>query len=367
MNFSYPDDKSLIQDNLKKLFKKYSEEKYLSKFNNNKFDINLLNDLRHNGYLFNLNKHLSQIDLDILTLSYVNEEIGYNCAPLDPTSFISDVLITVDESSWKNKDNFIAELINDKNYFCTSALQEPFNFDLDSPQTYGVQKRDGYIINGTKICIYNIELSKNIIVSFISNDGILLALIPTSSIDYVTTINTSSQPYSKILFKDYLIPFDTIINKSGEGLELLRDCNHRRILLQAAFAKGLTLRMIELTAQYTSEREQFGKPIGSFQAVAHRAADCYIENKILELHFQQAMYKYQLKQQCENEIYNLKYILGNALHNISYASQHLHGGMGVAKEYPLWRFCLAAKDLEISYGNSTSSLNRVGKNITLNQ
>ena len=105
--------------------------------------------------------------------------------------------------------------------------------------------------------------------------------------------------------------------------------------------------MLELTAAYTSEREQFDRPIGSFQAVSHRAANMFIDHQELDLNLQQASYLYSSGSDLENQILNLKYITGNVLHRTSYAAQHLHGGMGVAKEYPLWRYCLSAKSMKL--------------------
>ena len=125
--------------------------------------------------------------------------------------------------------------------------------------------------------------------------------------------------------------------------------------------------MIELTSEYTSAREQFGRPIGSFQAVAHRAANAFISNQVLDLNLKHVTYKYINNNECENELLNLKYILGNTLHEISYTAQHLHGGMGVAKEYPLWRYCLEAKEFELMNGNSKSALAKLSQNLTSNQ
>ena len=94
----------------------------------------------------------------------------------------------------------------------------------------------------------------------------------------------------------------SIINKSGEGLYLLKDIYARRVLIQASLARGMVLKMLELTAAYTSEREQFDRPIGSFQAVSHRAANMFIDHQELDLNLQQASYLYSSGSDLENQI-----------------------------------------------------------------
>ncbi len=58
---------------------------------------------------------------------------------------------------------------------------------------------------------------------------------------------------------------------------------------------------------------------------------------------------------------------GNACHRISYSAQHLHGGVGVDKDYVLWRYCLLAKECELINGSASQNIDRLGLNITANQ
>ena len=73
--------------------------------------------------------------------------------------------------------------------------------------------------------------------------------------------------------------------------------------------------------------------IGTFQAVSHRAADCFIELECLRLVNQQASINLNTNLDCENDALVSKIWAGNACHKISYSAQHLHGGMGVDKDY----------------------------------
>jgi alkylation response protein AidB-like acyl-CoA dehydrogenase len=115
---------------------------------------------------------------------------------------------------------------------------------------------------------------------------------------------------------------------------------------------GLTDRMMRMTAQYTSQREQFGRPIATFQAVAHRAADCYIDIECLRLVTQQAVALLQQGGDAREAVQVAKIWCGDVAHRLSQAAQHLHGGIGVDRDYPLFRYCLWARQLELSLGGS---------------
>ena len=130
-----------------------------------------------------------------------------------------------------------------------------------------------------------------------------------------------------------------------------------------AMAVGVSERMTRMTAEYTAEREQFGVKIATFQAVGQRAADCYIDTECLRLVTQQAISLLNQGREADDEIMMAKIWLGNVTHRVSYAAQHLHGGIGVDRDYPLFRFCLWARQLEMSMGSSAELTARLGEGI----
>ena len=111
----------------------------------------------------------------------------------------------------------------------------------------------------------------------------------------------------------------------------------------------------------------YAKAHGSFQAVSHRAADCFIDLECLRLVSQQAAINLNTNLDCENDALVAKIWAGNACHRISYSAQHLHGGVGVDKDYVLWRYCLLAKECELINGSASQNIDRLGLNITANQ
>ena len=126
---------------------------------------------------------------------------------------------------------------------------------------------------------------------------------------------------------------------------------------------GVTDKAMRMTASYTAERHQFGVPVATFQAVGHRAANCFIDVESLRLNTYQAASRLDSGVPATTEVQIAKVWAGDVGHRVSYAAQHLHGGMGIDRDYPLWRFCLWAKHNEMMLGGSAQQLARLGARI----
>jgi 3-oxocholest-4-en-26-oyl-CoA dehydrogenase beta subunit len=105
---------------------------------------------------------------------------------------------------------------------------------------------------------------------------------------------------------------------------------------------------------------QFGRPIGSFQAVAQRLADAYIDVEAVRLTMWQAAWRMEAGLPWETELATAKFWAADAGHRVAHACVHVHGGVGIDTEYPLHRYFLAAKRAEFELGGATTQLRRIG-------
>ncbi|MGL6245225.1 acyl-CoA dehydrogenase family protein [Pseudomonas sp.] len=130
-----------------------------------------------------------------------------------------------------------------------------------------------------------------------------------------------------------------------------------------AMAVGVCSAMTRMGAEYTSEREQFGRPIATFQAVAHALADCHIDTECLRGLMEQAVSRLSRPGDvalATEAVLAASAYACEALHRVSHAVQQVHGGTGVDRDYPLFRYCLLAKKLELVLGGQSALLARLG-------
>ena len=131
-----------------------------------------------------------------------------------------------------------------------------------------------------------------------------------------------------------------------------------------AVQAGVLERALELTAEHARSREQFGRPIGSFQAVAQRLADAYIDVEAVGLTLWQAAWLLAEGRPGDPEVdaavASAKFWAADAGHRVAHTAVHVHGGLGIDTSYPLHRYFVAAKRAEFTLGGATAQLRRLG-------
>ena len=132
---------------------------------------------------------------------------------------------------------------------------------------------------------------------------------------------------------------------------------------RSAFQLGVLERGLQLTAEYARTREQFDRPIGSFQAVAQRLADGYIDVKGLRLTLTQAAWRVSEDVPADIDVASAAFWAADAGHRVAHTIVHVHGGVGVDTDHPVHRYFLVAKDIEFALGGATGQLRRIGREL----
>jgi alkylation response protein AidB-like acyl-CoA dehydrogenase len=123
-----------------------------------------------------------------------------------------------------------------------------------------------------------------------------------------------------------------------------------------AFQLGVTERALELTAEYARTRVQFDRPIGSFQAVAQRLADAYIDVAAIRLTLWQAAWRLSEGLDADAEVATAKFWAADAGHRVAHTAVHVHGGTGIDMSHEVHRYFTAAKRAEFELGGATAQL-----------
>ncbi|HTQ21316.1 acyl-CoA dehydrogenase family protein [Mycobacterium sp.] len=132
---------------------------------------------------------------------------------------------------------------------------------------------------------------------------------------------------------------------------------------RSAFQLGVLERGLQMTAEYARTREQFDRPIGSFQAVGQRLADGYIDVKGLRLTLTQAAWRVSEDIPAEIDVASAAFWAADAGHRVAHTIVHVHGGVGVDTDHPVHRYFLAAKETEFALGGATGQLRRIGREL----
>ncbi len=282
-------------------------------------------------------------------LSLLIEECGRVLAPVPvvPTCLSA---MAIQQFAGEAESSILGEVVNGK-AIISAAIHEDVNEDIYAPTC----EVSGGKLTGTKHGVPYFDQAQSLLVVASENGEAGLYLVdPTDATAQGTPLwSTTMEPQCYVTFAG------TPATKIGDA-DAVNWFLERYIISLCSYQVGACDKMLKLTAEYTTERQQFGVPIASFQAVGHRAANCYIDSTCLRLVVQQAVSRLDAGEDAATAVNVAKSWCGDASHRISTTTQHLHGGMGVDRDYSLWRYALWAKQNELQLGSANYHLRQLG-------
>ncbi len=130
-----------------------------------------------------------------------------------------------------------------------------------------------------------------------------------------------------------------------------------------ALQVGVTEAAVEQTASYLSTREQFGRPLSTFQGTMLRAADAAIDTESIRVTMWQAAWRLDNGMEADLAVSVAIWFASEAGQRAVFATQHLHGGMGADISYPIHRYFLWGKQIELMLGPPSAQLARLGRQV----
>ncbi len=364
MDFSYSDDQQAISDLAAQIFREkasHERQRALEKRGGLRFDSELWSALAQAGLLGTpIAERHGGAGLGFVEVAALMQQAGHATAPVPIfETLVLAALPLAKFGSDAQRERWLPAIARGE-AIATAALIE-LHADPLAPVTRSAVQGGGFVLDGTKLCVPAAEQASLVLVPASSPTGeVVIALVEPQMKGVTLTAleTTSGRPESRMDLSGVRISSADVLPGGKPALGWLLQHAHAA---QAAFALGVCERALELTAEYAKTRKQFDQPIAMFQAVGHRAANAYVDLQGMRLTAQQAAWRLAEGLPAEAEVAIAKYWAAEAGQRVVAACQHLHGGVGVDKEYPLHRSYLYAKELELALGGSTQSLLRLGR------
>jgi acyl-CoA dehydrogenase len=248
----------------------------------------------------------------------------------------------------------------------TVALAEEDGDDPSTPSARAEPAGPGWRLSGVKTVVPAANRADLMLVPASGPDGAMVFLVEPSD-DGVTVqpqALTDGAEAGRVTLDDVALGRDRVLGGGSAGAAVAAWLMSRCTVGVCAEQAGVLERALELTAEYARSREQFGRPIGSFQAVAQRLADAYVDVEAVRLTMWQAAWLLAAGRAGDPEvdaaIASAKFWAADAGHRVAHTAVHVHGGMGIDTSYPLHRYFVAAKRAEFTLGGATAQLRRLG-------
>jgi acyl-CoA dehydrogenase len=239
----------------------------------------------------------------------------------------------------------------------TAALTEENNPDPHRPACRAERSDGGWALSGTKTTVPAGAVADLVLVPASTSDGALVFLVEPAqlSIERQRIVDSDSEAWLEL--DGVRISDDRVLGADSAVLDWLIT---RATIGGCAHQVGVVERALDLTSEYARERVQFGRPIGSFQAVAQRLADAFIDVEAARLTLWQAAWRVNEGLPCAAEVATAKFWAADAGHRVAHTAVHVHGGVGIDLDHPLHRYFVAAKRNEFTLGGATAQLGRLG-------
>ena len=302
--------------------------------------------------------------LGFFELALLVEQVGAHAAPVP---LLETLVLGADPiaafGSDDQKKTYLPEVVSGERII-TAALVESLS-EIEAPQTKATAKDGGYALDGVKTCVPCAQIADLVIVpATIGDDAALFLVDPKAAGVTIEPVDTTSgQPAARMSLAAVQVSDGDLLGSASQGAEILEWMRQRATAAYCSLALGVCSTALRLNADYAKERKQFGSPIATFQAVGQRMADAYVDVEAIRLTSWQAAWRLDEGLDAREAVAKAKYWASFGGQRVVHTAVHQHGGMGVDRDYPLHRFFLYEKQLELALGGTSAQLRRLGKMI----
>jgi 3-oxocholest-4-en-26-oyl-CoA dehydrogenase beta subunit len=302
----------------------------------------------------------------LLELAVLLEEIGRVLAPVPalPALVLGALPIAAFGTEAQRQD-WLGPLAAGE-VILSAALADAAAPDPAAPAT--TARRDGptWRLDGRKELVPAADLAARILVPAATAEGVGVFLLDPGAAGVTRTSRTTTtgEPLATLeLAGARVADADLLGGDAREGGDVARWMHERALVGLCATQVGVSDKALQTTAAYVRERVQFGVPIGSFQAVQHRMADGFIDLAAMRWTTWRAAWRLVAGLPALRETAVAKFWAAEAGARIAASAQHLHAGIGVDMDYPIHRYFLWSKSLELALGAAPAHLVRLGRDL----
>ncbi len=364
MDFTFTEEQETIAKVAKKLFEHRATPERLTDLEAGevRYDAELWHELATADLLgIALPEKVGGSGHGFLELALLLKEVGWSVAP---APVYATLLLGADTVARYGDDDqrqqYLPDVVSGTRLL-TAGLTEPNRLDPTTPATTARRDGEGWRLDGAKDLVPAAQIAHTLLVPATTDDGgvgIFLVDAAADGVEIAPAATTNGEPHADVTLNGAAVSGADRL--PGDGTEMLETLHARALVGLCAIQLGVTERALRIAAAYTTEREQFGRPIGSFQAVQQRMADAFIDVEAIRWTMWQAAWLLGEGRSAVREAAIAKVWAAEAGARVAATAQQVHGGIGIDITYPLFRYFLWAKHNELTLGSASAQLARLG-------
>ncbi|TEU04652.1 MAG: acyl-CoA dehydrogenase [Dehalococcoidia bacterium] len=300
--------------------------------------------------------------MSFLDLAVLLEEMGRACLP---GPFFSTVVLggltILEAGNEEQKKEFLPKIAAGE-AILTMALTEPSaSYDPASITVKAVPDKDDYVISGTKLFVENAHIADYLICvtrtkdgAGKGEDGITLFLVDGKSPGITTTLlkTIAGDKQCEITFDNVRVPQKNMLGERDKGWPVVAKILQKATVAKCAEMIGGAQAALDMSVAYAKERIQFGRPIGSFQAIQHHCANMVTDVDGSRFITYQAAWKVSEGLPAVMEVSMAKAWVSEAYRRVTQLGHQIHGGIGFCMDHDMPLYFKRAKAAEPTFGSA---------------
>jgi alkylation response protein AidB-like acyl-CoA dehydrogenase len=298
--------------------------------------------------------------MNICELVVLLEEFG---RALVPGPFIPTVVLgawPTMEAGTEQQKKWVLPKVASGEMIMTMALTEPSaKWTADGVTLEAKKDGSDYVLNGTKLFVQDAHVSDVMIVvartGGSGEDGISLFYVDskTPGIKFEVLKTIAADKQCEVVFENVKVPAVSMLGAEGKGWPIVEKTKRVATVAACAYLVGLSQMDFDVTLNYAKERVQFGRPIGSFQAIQHKLADAVIDVDGSRFITYKAAWSLQEGEPDADMMISMaKAWTSDASRRVVAHGQQIHGGIGFTKEYKIQLYFRRQKWMELMWGDA---------------
>jgi alkylation response protein AidB-like acyl-CoA dehydrogenase len=352
MDFDLTDEQQLIRETARTFADRELAERARENDRNNHFDTELVAKIAEQGYLGAIvPQQYGGAGLDYVTYAVVVEEIGRHDSAMRTVISVQTSLVCSSILRWgseEQKQHYLPKLCSGEWLGCFGLTEPDTGSDAGNQKTRARKTDAGWLLNGAKMWI-SLGNHAKVAMIFAQTDpekkhrGLACFLVPTDAPGFSTQeihgkMGLHGSDTASISLDDVEIPDDALMGEIGDGFKIAMSALDSGRYSVAAGCVGVCQGSLELSVAYSKEREQFGRPIASFQLVQAMIADMRVQTDAARLLVYRAGFLKDQGRPSTTETSIAKLYATEAAQNCSHLAIQVHGGSGYVDDHPVERY-----------------------------
>jgi alkylation response protein AidB-like acyl-CoA dehydrogenase len=352
MDFDLNDEQQLVRETARTFADRELAERARENDRNHHFDTELVGKIAAQGYLGAIvPQEYGGAGLDYLTYAVVVEEIGRHDSAMRTVISVQTSLVCSSILRWgseEQKQHYLPKLCSGEWLGCFGLTEPDTGSDAANQKTRARKTDDGWVLNGSKMWI-SLGNHAKVALIFVQTDpekkhrGLACFLVPTDSPGFSTQeihgkMGLHGSDTASIALDDVEVPDDAMMGEVGDGFKIAMSALDSGRYSVAAGCVGVCQGSLDLSVAYAKEREQFGRPIASFQLVQAMIADMRVQADAARLLVYRAGFLKDQGRPSTTETSIAKLYATEAAQNCSHLAIQVHGGSGYVDDHPVERY-----------------------------